>query len=69
MSMRENNPAAPTAGNRHVCHVCGGPTSPREETIIWLGRPDEVRVRRRCVDPWCGGSLQLPEQRVAGDTE
>jgi hypothetical protein len=46
---------------RHQCPVCGGPTSLREETIIRLGHPNEVRYAHRCSDPWCGGSLQRPE--------
>jgi len=61
--MNDNDPAAPATDNvRQVCFVCGGTTSPHEETIIWLGRPAEVRYRHRCLDPWCGGSLQQPER-------
>jgi len=53
----------PIAGEQHACPACGGPMVPREETIIRLGQTDEVRYRQRCVDPWCGRSLQLPDAK------
>jgi hypothetical protein len=58
----ESNDTVPLqrTGERHTCAACGGPMMPREETIIRLGHADEVRFRERCVDPWCGRSLQVP---------
>ena len=62
MATENNKPAELTLlSQRHLCPVCGGPTSLREETLIRLGHPNEVRYSHRCSDPWCGGSLQLPE--------
>lgn len=62
MSSENNNSVeSRLVSQRLVCPVCGGPTSQHEETIFRLGQTDEVRYRYRCVDPWCGGSLQLPE--------
>ena len=60
-SESDNSVELRLVSQRHVCPVCGGPTSPHEETIIRLGHTDEVRYRHRCVDTWCGGSLPLPE--------
>ena len=57
MSNENDRPVEPTSvSDWHLCPACGGPTS-----IIGRGDPDEVRYRRRCIDPWCGRSLPVPE--------
>ncbi len=45
--------------DNETCPSCGGPMTPHEETLIWLGHPDRVRYRYRCDDPGCAGSFAM----------